>query len=317
MRINNYTIYIKNPIKHLPILLLCMAMFISISACNSDNEEQLTPQTPLDDASLLESQMELIRTKTAEATSVIMVTTKKEVEIAVRQTSTIVVDWGDGANEIITITNDYHRVSNIYTDNLPVHTISFYSTSDALIELDCSYEELIFLEISKNINLSELSCSGNRLSDLDVSKNIKLEAMFIGNNLLSSIDITNNPLLTYLDCLENKLLTSLDVSKNINLTDLTFDHCNISSMDVSNHNQLEVINCDGNPLNTLNITGCDSLNTITCDPTPFAADFNLVLNMVAALPDRVGKQTGRLFGITCPNKDLIKSIGTVKNWVIY
>lgn len=50
--------------------------------------------------------------------------------------------------------------------------------------------------------------------------------------------------------------------------------------------------------------------------TPFAIDFNAVLDLVASLPDRTGMSNGSILGITCPNEDLIKSIGTVKNWVI-
>ena len=52
----------------------------------------------------------------------------------------------------------------------------------ALTKLECSYNQLKRLDVSKNSSLTDLSCAGNQLKRLDVSKNTSLTALWCEGN---------------------------------------------------------------------------------------------------------------------------------------
>ena len=89
----------------------------------------------------------------------------------------------------------------------------------ALTYLNCSYNQLKSLDLSKNTTLTNLNCIDNQLTSLDVSKNTALSGLDCGGNQLTSLDVSKNTALTSLHCRNNKL-TSLDVSENTALTQL-------------------------------------------------------------------------------------------------
>ena len=81
----------------------------------------------------------------------------------------------------------------------------------ALKSLDCYYNQLTALDVSKNTALVYLYCSGNQLTSLDVSKNTALVGLGCYDNQLMSLDVSKNQALTFLACYGNKLAV-LDVS---------------------------------------------------------------------------------------------------------
>ncbi|APC38630.1 leucine-rich repeat domain-containing protein [Clostridium estertheticum] len=85
-----------------------------------------------------------------------------------------------------------------------------YFTS--LTELNCSNNELVTLDVSKNTALIALSCWGNKLTTLDVSKNVSLDILQCSMNQLTKLNV--DPALTSLNCTDNKL-TTIDLSKNL------------------------------------------------------------------------------------------------------
>ncbi|MCM1330694.1 MAG: phage tail tip lysozyme [Ruminococcus sp.] len=101
--------------------------------------------------------------------------------------------------------------------------------------------------------LVELDCRFNALTSLDVSKNTKLQRLFCGSNKLSSLDVGKNTELTYLDCMENNL-TSLNVRQNQKLVTLDCNDNKISSLDLTNNGELEVLYCYLNELTTLDVS---------------------------------------------------------------
>ena len=68
--------------------------------------------------------------------------------------------------------------------------------------------------------LTSLNCVYNQLTSLDVSKNTVLTSLYCSKNQLTSLDVSKNTVLTLLECVYNQL-TSLDISKNTTLTDLS------------------------------------------------------------------------------------------------
>ena len=94
-----------------------------------------------------------------------------------------------------------------------------------LTVLDCEYNQLTSLDVTKNTQLTGLNCSCNQLTSLDVTKNTQLTWLRCEYNQLTSLDVTKNTQLTALFCYNNQL-TALDVTKNTQLTTL---YCNPQS----------------------------------------------------------------------------------------
>lgn len=129
---------------------------------------------------------------------------------------------------------------NVYRESIQsLKGIEYFT---ALTYLDCSFNPLTSLDVSKNTALTYLNCNGNQLTLLDVSKNTALTELYCDGNQLTSLDVSKNTSLTRLDCYSNQL-TSLDVSKNTALTQLY---------------------CYSNQLTSLDLSGCTALTQLYC-----------------------------------------------------
>ena len=116
-----------------------------------------------------------------------------------------------------------------------------------LTKLNCSYNPITDLNISKNINLTELvvmACP--KLKSLDISKNISLTELHCLYNSLTNLDVSNNINLNILHCYGNQL-TSLDVSNNTDLTSLACRDNQLTRLDVRNGNNMQMeFHCKNN-----------------------------------------------------------------------
>ncbi|MCL1975344.1 MAG: hypothetical protein FWG61_04185 [Firmicutes bacterium] len=128
--------------------------------------------------------------------------------------------------------------------------IEFFS---ALTVLNCNYNQLTDLDVSKNINLNSLSCSKNQLTVFDVSKNINLKQLDCRENQLTELDVRTNINLEFLGCVYNQL-TALDTSNNINLKRLDCIGSQLTALDISKNINLESLDCDGNQLTDLDVS---------------------------------------------------------------
>ena len=137
------------------------------------------------------------------------------------------------------------------------------SKNTALTYLDCYRSQLTTLDVSKNTALTELECSWNQLTSLDVSNNTALAKLFCYGNQLTSLDVSKNTALTKLDCGSNQL-TSLDVSKNTALTKLKCDGNQLTSLNVSQNTALEVLYCYQNQLASLDVSKNTALTYLLC-----------------------------------------------------
>ena len=100
-----------------------------------------------------------------------------------------------------------------------IRDLTGIETFIALTELDCSDNNLTYLDISKNTALVDLDCSRNEIMSLDVSNNTALEQLSCSANYLMSLDVSKNTALIHLEC-HYGYLSSLDISKNTALVDL-------------------------------------------------------------------------------------------------
>ncbi|MFC2116996.1 hypothetical protein ACFLTU_11010, partial [Bacteroidota bacterium] len=66
--------------------------------------------------------------------------------------------------------------------------------------LDCSWNNIKKMDISKNTALEELRCGNNEIDRLNVSNKNALKKLFCERNQLESLDLSNNSALTCLSC---------------------------------------------------------------------------------------------------------------------
>ena len=144
----------------------------------------------------------------------------------------------------------------------------------ALECLDCSYNQLTSLDLSKNTALTELCCYENQLTSLDLSKNTALKSLDCGYNQLTSLDLSKNTALKSLLCGYNQL-TSLDLSNNTALEELWCENNQLTSLDLSNNTALEELWCENNQLTFLDLSNNTALTSLVCSGNPLT---KIILN---------------------------------------
>lgn len=128
-----------------------------------------------------------------------------------------------------------------------------------ITELNCFWNQLTSLDVSKNTALQILFCDNNQLTSLDVSGAIALKELDCSNNQLTNLDVSGATALQILFCGNNQL-TSLDVSKNVALQRLFCDNNQLTSLDVSKNTALERLDCEYNQLTQLNLANGNNKN---------------------------------------------------------
>ncbi len=132
-----------------------------------------------------------------------------------------------------------------------------------LYHLDCRFNELKEVDVSKNTELSVLWLDYNYLTEIDVTNNTDLTELWLDNNYLTELDVTNNSILLSLWCVNNKL-TELDLSYNTELIELWCYSNLLTELDLSNNKLLESLDCAYNRLTKIDITGCNNLKWVRC-----------------------------------------------------
>ena len=151
----------------------------------------------------------------------------------------------------------YYGASTCSIKITAVNISSFYCSSANLISLDVSEnsalqqlqcssnKNLTNITFGSNLSLSHLECNYNSLTSLDVSKATSLINLFCSNNQLSELDLSKNINLEYIQCTDNQL-TALDLSKNINLEMIQCQNNKLTELDFSKNINLGSIECQNN-----------------------------------------------------------------------
>ncbi|MDR0295563.1 MAG: hypothetical protein LBH91_05165 [Prevotellaceae bacterium] len=266
-----------------------------------------------------------------------------EIVICIIGTGWTTIDWGDGESErtllidppdlgfiyeyefshtyttantkTITITAN-NKVTGLATDRSGVVAALDVTACPSLKYLNCNYEHLTSLNLSKNAALVKLKCIGNRLTGLDISKNTALEELMCYDNQLTILDLSKNTELIELGC-QNNQLTSLSVNKSPMLKYLYCQGNRLTSLNVSKCTVLESLHCNDNQLSSLDISENIVLRNLYCqDNNLNAGALNTLFN---DLPDRTGKTMG---GIDVRNNSGVTQAGynptiaTAKNWSV-
>ena len=137
------------------------------------------------------------------------------------------------------------------------------SKNEKLIYLDCARNRIEKLNIENNNMLIILDCRQNRISDINIRNNKELEGVICSDNYITNIDTGFNSKLKYLYCYSNKI-SSLNIKNNKKLTHLGCGYNPLNNLDVSQNNALEFLSCQGNQLNNLDVTNNLELNDLCC-----------------------------------------------------
>ena len=140
---------------------------------------------------------------------------------------------------------ELNGVTELIIDHAYIKDLTGIELFPNLDKLDCKYNNLTRLDVSKNTKLTKLYCESNQLTGLDLSKNTELTVLYCESNHLTSLDLSKNTELTELNCQDNQL-TSLDLSKNTALTKLYCALNQLTSLDLSKNTALTILGCSGN-----------------------------------------------------------------------
>jgi len=198
-----------------------------------------------------------------------MITTASTVKIQLVGSGSATINWGDGLqNQTVTLLG----ISTEYT-----HSYSATSTNTITIagenvtSLNCSFNQLTNLDVSKNTALKQLYCEVNQLPSLDVSKNTELTSLGCGSNPINELDVSKNTALEFLSCYSNRL-TNLDVSKNSALRSLQCGINTLTELDVSKNTELFDLRCIGNRLANLDVSKNTTLLFLDISNNQFQAE---------------------------------------------
>ena len=148
--------------------------------------------------------------------------------------------------------NFENALINLGIDNILDNYVATASI-DTVTILDVSSENIADLTgIEDFTALLELNCSENQLSELDVSHNTYLSTLDCSYNYLTSLNLSQNTDLTLLRCYNNQLST-LDVKNGNNSYFLHF----FSHFATQNNPNLYCINVDDATWSTANWTSID------------------------------------------------------------
>ena len=99
--------------------------------------------------------------------------------------------------------DELNRVTELYVDHANIKDLTGIELFPNLDKLDCKYNNLTRLDVSKNTKLTKLYCESNQLTGLDLSKNTALTELYCALNQLTSLDLSKNTALTILGCSGN------------------------------------------------------------------------------------------------------------------
>ena len=96
----------------------------------------------------------------------------------------------DVNNDGMVSMTEANAVKKLYVSNKDIYSLKGIEYFSYLTELDCSYNNLSGLDVSKNTLLMELDCRSNNLTTLVVSNNTQLTFLCCRNNRITSLDIS-------------------------------------------------------------------------------------------------------------------------------
>lgn len=131
-----------------------------------------------------------------------------------------------------------------------------------LSHLDCSYNNITSLDLSKNTKLTYVRADNNKYTSLDVSKLTELLYLNTGGFSCTTVNVSGCTKLETFAA--GAAITSLDLSNNTELKSLTLGGT-ITSLDLSKNTKLESIYLVTKCLKIIDVSNCKSLKSLSVD----------------------------------------------------
>ena len=124
-------------------------------------------------------------------------------------------DDGDALSQ-----DELNGVTELIIDHAYIKDLTGIELFPNLEKLDCKYNNLTRLDVSKNTKLTKLYCESNQLTGLDLSKNTALTKLDCALNQLTGLDLSKNTALTILGCSGNNRQITVDEAGQFDLSAL-------------------------------------------------------------------------------------------------
>lgn len=112
-----------------------------------------------------------------------------------------------------------------------------------LLILNCSNNEINYLDLSKNLKLQELYCSENKLNIIFLKNNIDLQILDCSSNYLQRLNVSNNSKLLQLICSYNFLRELIISQNNYSIEWLQCNYNHLFELDISSLKNLDYLDC--------------------------------------------------------------------------
>ena len=158
----------------------------------------------------------------------------------------------------LVVERDDDSTDEVLYDPIGVSNLKGIEYLTELVELNCTENRIVSMDLSQNTKLEQLYCQFCGLASLDISKLSKLTSLDCSGNSLTALNLSGNPNLLEIWCTDNRL-TALDVSNQPELWQLYCENNQLTALNLSNNKDLDELYCQGNKLTTLDISACSNI----------------------------------------------------------
>ncbi|MEP5338551.1 MAG: T9SS type A sorting domain-containing protein [Algibacter sp.] len=143
------------------------------------------------------------------------------------------------------LTSNIDNISNLDISNNTIQDLTGLEDFIGLKSLYFSNNDILDVDLSKNVLLEELNASNNALTEIDLSFNLNLEILNISENSFSEVDLNSNTNLLELNVSGNQL-TVLNVDVLVGLQELDCSSNELEGLSVELNTQLVNLYCQSN-----------------------------------------------------------------------
>ncbi len=132
-----------------------------------------------------------------------------------------------------------------------------------LTSLNCPWNNLTELDVSKNTKLSYLNCEYNPVASLNLKGLMYLKELRCWETSIKELDVSGLESLEYIDCAESGVKV-INAAGATALKRLVCNQTGLTGIDLTGATSLEVLECWGTNLITLDVSTNTNLTTLNC-----------------------------------------------------
>lgn len=185
---------------------------------------------------------------------------------------------------------EINDITEIDCSNMGIKSLRGVEYLTNLTSLDCSENLLEKLILKDNKKIQRLYFQRNNIFRIETWKNRELIEVDCSENVLDCIDLTGNKKLKKLVC--RKAMTEMKEPENLEMLDCAYNPtyssewadyyptyryldctgCGLRSLYLNRARYLETLYCDDNCLETIDVSECKNLKTLSCEGNVYMLD---------------------------------------------